>query len=226
MEIGATVSFRRYRDYKRDEFYVVFADTATGAGDYCAAQFLSHQRLDVPVVYHSSESATVMTPLLHQELEAIFDATGVKPVVAYERNNGGGFELERLSRLNRDGKYTIYTMKQLDAEGMEYDTEKLGWDTNAATRPKMLQELKEAIDGKLLTIYDEPTVTEMFSFIRNKGNSRWRAEAEKNAHDDLIMALAGAWQLYQSEKPPVNQSNLRVHTPSWVTKQKNNNNNW
>jgi hypothetical protein len=116
-------------------------------------------------------------------------------------------------------------MKQLDTEGNMTDSEKLGWDTNMATRPKMLQELKEAIDGKLLTIYDEPTVTEMFSFIRNKGNSRWRAEAEKNAHDDLIMSLAGAWQLYQSEKPPVNQSSLRVHTPGWVQKQKNTNNN-
>ena len=221
--------FRRYRDYARDEFYVVFADTATGAGDYCAAQFLSHQRLDIPVVYHSAESATVMTPILHQELEKIFDETGVKPVVAYERNNGGGFELERLSRLNRSGKYNIYTMKALDAEGDEYDTEKLGWDTNAATRPKMLQELKEAIDGKLIQIYDEPTVTEMFSFIRNKGNSRWRAEAEKNAHDDLIMSLAGAWQLYQSEKPPVHQSHLKIHTPGWVQKQRNtntNNNGW
>ena len=93
----------------------------------------------------------------------------------------------------------------------------------------MLQELKEAIDGKLITIYDEPTVTEMFSFIRNKGNSRWRAEAEKNAHDDLIMSLAGVWQLYQSEKPPVSQSSLRVHTPAWVQNQRNsntNNNGW
>lgn len=217
--------FRRYRDYARDEFYVVFADTATGAGDYCAAQFLSYQRLDIPVVYHSPESATMMTPLLHQELETIFDQTGVKPCVAYEIENGGGFELERLDRMNRNGKYTIYTRKQLDPDGKWIETDKLGWSTNSATRPKMLTELKEAIDGKLITIYDEPTVTEMFSFIRNKGNSRWRAEAEKNAHDDLIMSLAGAWQLYQSEKPPVSNGSLRIHTPGWVQQQKNTNNN-
>jgi hypothetical protein len=197
------MSFRRYRDYQDGEFYVVFADTSAGGGDWCAAQFLSKTKIDVPVVYHSPESATVMTPMLHNELETIFDKTGIAPVVAYERNNGGSFELERLSRLNRLQKYRIYTMKALDTEGRLVDTDKLGWDTNTATRPKMLQDGKEAIDGQLLRIYDKPTVTEMFSFVTRKTPGGWRVEAEQSAHDDLVMALLGGWQLYQTEQPIV-----------------------
>ena len=200
--------FRRYRDYQKGEFYVVFADTAVGAGDYCAAQFLCKTRTDVPVVYHSKESATVMTPQLAQELERINDATGVQPVVAYERNNGGAFEMDRLASLNRMGKFRIYTMKQIDTTGNMTDSGKLGWDTNSASRPKMLQDLKEAVEKKLIRIYDKPTINEMFSFIVVQTSNAWKAQAEKNAHDDLVMSLAGAWQLYQTENPPQSSSSF------------------
>lgn len=41
----------------------------------------------------------------------------------------------------------------------------------------------------------------MFSFVEVQTTTSWRAAAEKGAHDDLIMSLAGVWQLYQTEKP-------------------------
>jgi hypothetical protein len=70
----------------------------------------------------------------------------------------------------------------------------------------MLLMLKDCIDNQLIRIYDKPTITEMFSFIEVQTSTMWRAQAEKNAHDDLVMSLAGAWQLYQTEKP-VNKTN-------------------
>lgn len=195
--------FRRYRPYEKGEFFVVFADTAWGGLDYCATQFLSKTKLDVPVVYHSKTIASEMTPMIHHELERIFDETKVKPVVAFERNNGGVAEIERLATLNREGKYRIYVEKK--GVGTTEATEqsvRLGYTTNSATRPTMLSMLKEAIDGRLLRIYDRPTINEMFSFIISQTSSSWKAQAEQGAHDDLIMALAGAWQLYQTESPP------------------------
>jgi hypothetical protein len=185
--------FRRYRNPEKGEFLVVGVDTAVGGNDFCAAQFLSQEKLDVPIVYHSQISATMMTPLIHQELEKIFDLTAVQPVVAFERNNGGWSEIERLSVLNKSQKYRIY--EQLGVDGKPNG--KLGWDTNTATRPKMLQELQECINNKLIKLYDKPTITELYSFIVNKNG---KPEAEKNAHDDLVMSLALAWQLYQTEK--------------------------
>lgn len=197
------MNFRRYRTYQPGEFIVVGVDTSWGGTDYCAAQFLSKTNLDIPVVYHSKVLATEMTPLIHAELERIYDETKVKPVVAFERNNGGVAELERLATLNRSDKYTIYTEKTgigtLDATE---NTVKLGWTTSSASRPTMLSMLKEAIDNNLLRIYDKPTINEMFSFIISQTSSSWKAQAEQGAHDDLIMALAIAWQLYHSETPP------------------------
>jgi phage terminase large subunit len=198
------LGWRKYRNWEKGEFVVVGADTAAGGLDFCAAQFLSKTRLDVPLVYHSKVMATEMTPLLHTELENIYDQTGVKPVVAPETNNGGSFEIERLATLNRDGKYIIYRQKRNigSIESVE-NTVKLGYTTSSATRPTMLSMLKEAIDAQLIRIYDKPTINEMFSFIISQTSTSWKAQAEQGAHDDLIMALAIAWQLYQSEKPPV-----------------------
>jgi len=215
------MSFRRYRDYQPGEFILVGVDTAWGGTDYCVAQFLSKTNLDIPVVYHSKVLATEMTPLIHNELERIYDETRVKPVVAFERNNGGVAELERLATLNRNGKYNIYVEKhgQGTTEAVEEGV-RLGWSTTSASRPTMLSMLKEAIDRGLLRIYDKPTVNEMFAFIISQTSSSWKAQAEQGAHDDLIMALAIAWQLYQTETPPPDRRNrkrreikrLKLHT--------------
>lgn len=201
--------WRRYRAYEPGEFYVVFADTAAGGGDFCAAQFLCTSRIDIPTIYHKKTTATEMTPALHEELERIYDITGVQPVVAYERNNGGTFELDRLAALNKRGKYRIYRMKPpAGTKNKRADTPKLGWDTNSATRPAMLSDIKQAIDNGVPVIYDRPTINEMFSFVEVQTTMSWRAQAETGAHDDLIMSLAGVWQLYQTERPLKTNRNL------------------
>jgi phage terminase large subunit len=190
--------FKQFRPFQKGEFILAFADTAAGGGDNCAVQFLSYKWLDQVMVYHSKVTATWMTPLIHEELVRISKETGVPPIVSYETNNGGGFELDRLSRLNKYGDYRIATMKNLDPTGRLVDTGKLGYNTNTATRPKMLQELKDAVDSSLLHLYHRQTIDEMFSFIIS---STGKPEAEDGAHDDLVMSLAGAWQLYQTESP-------------------------
>lgn len=207
------MSFRRYRYFNPGEFVLCFADTAAGGLDYCAAQFLAYEKIDVPLVYHSKSIASEMTPRLHTELEKIYDITGIQPVVAFERNNGGVYELERLATLNRNNKYKIYVEKRnVGSTDSTSDTVRLGWTTNSATRPAMLSMLKEAIDNKLIRIYDKPTVNEMFSFIISQTSSSWKAQAEQGAHDDLIMSLAGVWQLRQTERPPEKVEHI-IHEP-------------
>lgn len=207
--------FRRYRQYRRGEFYVVGVDTSWGGTDYCAGQFLCKTSLDVPTVFHSKVLATEMTPLIHLELERIYDETKVKPVVAFERNNGGVAEIERLATLNRNNKYRIFTEKEgIATTDIVSDGKRLGWTTSSASRPIMLSMLKEAIDNKLITLYDKPTVNEMFSFIVSQTSSSWKAQAEQGAHDDLIMSLAIAWQLYQTESPPaIKKPRTRARPP-------------
>lgn len=139
-----------------------------------------------------------MTPYLHQALEWIERQTGIEPVIALERQMGGSSEMERLRVLNRDKKYRLYTARTFGNQSGEQTTERLGWDTNTATRPKMLGDWKQAYDAKLVTIYDEETIAQHSKFIVNKSG---KPEAAANAHDDAVMSIAGAWQLYQTEEP-------------------------
>ncbi len=201
--------FRQFRSFDQTEFVVVGCDTSAGLGDYSTAVFLSKTHLDVPLVYHSKSIATDMTNSILPVLERLHDITGVKPTIAYERNNGGLFEMDRLASLNRANKYEIFQMPGYGNQTND-QTNKLGWDTNTATRPKMLSDLKDAIDNRVLIIRDKFIINELFSFITVQTTSTRRAEAEKGAHDDLVMALAIAWQLYQmvEMKKPIDSSNV------------------
>lgn len=198
--MDSTTLFRQYRPIKRNEFFVVGVDTAAGGIDNCVAQFLSKTNIDVPLIYSENTTATDATPKIKAALDKIHDITGIRPVVAFERNNGGVFEQERLMRMNKQDKFRNYEM-------FEYGTNKgripfkIGWETNSATRPKMTADLKEAIDNRLLRIYDKQTIQELFSFVIIKMKTRWKATAEAGKHDDHLMSLAIAWQLYQTESP-------------------------
>ena len=193
----------KYRKLECGEFIVVGVDTAAGGGDYVAGQFISKTKIDVPYVYHSKITVTDLTNKLPAILEEIYDTTGVRPVVAYERQNGGSFEMDRLGTLNYAGKYRLFKMPNYGR--IENPDAKLwGWDTNTATRPKMLSDLKEAIDKHVIRIYDKGTIEEMYSFIVNKTATSWKAQAESGSHDDKVMALAIAWQLFQEEQPQDN----------------------
>jgi glycerophosphoryl diester phosphodiesterase len=196
--------FSQYRTLQKGEFIIVFVDTAGEGSDWNSAQFLSKDRLDIPIVLHHEGSIIDVTPKLKDALEWIFKETGVKPVVCYETNNGGGYELERLNRLNLLQHYIVYKQYALNPKTKQLEkTDKLGWNTNSATRPVMLQGVEDLVNNRLVTIYHPVTVTQMFSFVKHKTPAGWKAEAETGAHDDEIMSLAGVWQLYQTEVPIV-----------------------
>lgn len=198
--------FRLYREIDRGEFFVVAVDCAQGGIDANFGQFLSKTKIDVPLVFEKKCVAAEMTPIIHEALEWLYSTTGVEPVVAFERQMGGVSALSNLQILNRNGHYRIFQRRKLGTIEGEQLTDTIGWDTNAQTRPQMLGDLKQAVDNKLIRLYDKTTIDELGKFIINK---RGRAEAAANCHDDAVMSLAIVWQLYQSEQAP-SSSHLRV----------------
>lgn len=191
--------FRLYREIEKGEFFVVAVDCAQGGIDANFGQFLSKSRVDVPLVFERNCVAAEMTPLIHEALEWIYARTGVEPVVAFERQMGGVSAMSQLQTLNRNGHYRLYQRRKLGTVDGEVLTDVIGWDTNPQTRPQMLGDLKQAIDNKLIHLYDKTTINELGKFIINK---KGRAEAAANCHDDSVMSLAIAWQMYQTENPP------------------------
>lgn len=193
--------FRQYRSIDEGEQFVVGADTSAGLNDYCAAQFVSKTKIDVPLVYHEKVTGSIMVPYLHNVLEKIYETTNIKPTIAIERNFGGHELMDRLGTLNREGKYILYLMETTGTTS-DGPTNKYGWDTNTATRPMMLEALKNAIDGKALKLYDKLTIEELYSFVKVRTTTMVKAQAEVGAFDDLVMSLAIAWQLYQQVPSP------------------------
>jgi hypothetical protein len=200
------MSFRIYRDIQEGEFLVAGYDLAMGGEDNSACVFLSKTSNDVPIIYHANEIATTSTNAILPVLKQIYEKTKVKPVIAPERNAGGVFEIDRMLNSPYAPYFTMYQTKSGQAQMDSPQPNKYGYSTDSSTRPKMLEELKNAIDQRLITIYDEFLINEMFSFIVNKTLSGWKAQAEENSHDDLVMALAIAYQLYQTEHKPMSQS--------------------
>lgn len=194
--------FTLHRMLRQGEFIVFFVDTAGEGSDYNAGHGLSKTNLDIPITLHYKGSIVDVTPKLKELLIYIKKATGVKPVVAYETNNGGGYELDRLDRLNKEQDYIIYYQYKLNSEGKLERTDKKGWNTNSSTRPELISGLTELVDNHLVVIYSSRTVNEMPTFVKRQKPGGWRAEAEEGANDDLMMSLGGAWQLYQTENPP------------------------
>lgn len=186
-----------YRKPQRGEFFCVGGDCSQGGADSNWVQFISKDQLDVPLVLQMPGVAADMTPVLHQALEWLYDKTGVQPVIALERNMGGSSEMERLRKLNRLNKYRIYIYRNIGKVEGDTSTEKLGWNTDSASRPRMVGDLKSAIDLMNLRIYDKETIDQLGTFIVNKRTGK--PEAAPNAHDDAVMSLAVAWQLYQTE---------------------------
>ena len=187
--------FRIYRKIVQGECFLVGGDCSQGGADSNVCSFLSKTKLDIPIVYKKRGVAADMTVAIHPVLEYLFDITGVPPIVAFERNNGGGSEMERLRIMNRNNKYRIYLMKKFGKSTGEEETLDMGYSTNTATRPVLVGDWKQAIDGKLVTIYDQDVVDQHMAFIVN---NLGKPEAAKNRHDDGVISPAICWQLYQT----------------------------
>ena len=188
--------FRLYRKIEKGEFFVVFGDCAQGGEDSNFVQFMSKTKMDIPLVLQMPGVAAEMTPRLRQALEWIYSVTGIKPVVALERQAGGASEMHNLNMSNTQGRYRIYHAKKED----DKEKETIGWDTNSVTRPNMLGEWLIAFNARLIRVYDEETISQHQTFIvNNKG----RPEADTNTHDDAVMSCAGAYQLFQTEEPEI-----------------------
>lgn len=205
---------RLYRPLVEGEFIVAGGDCAQGGIDDNWVQFISKDQVDVPLVLQMPGVAATMTPVLHQTLEWIYDQTKVRPVIALERNMGGASEMERLFKMNRLNKYVIYIMRTMGKSKSGVSTGLFGYNTDSATRPRIVGDLKEAIDAKALTIYDSVTNDQLQTFIVNNNG---KPEADANTHDDAVMSLGIAYQLYQTETKPVDEYDDGADTSGNIT---------
>lgn len=182
--------YKLFRQPEDDEVCIIGADPADGGSDYCAAIAKSKKHSDSFLVFHHHMESSQFGYELHKMAKFIQKATGHYPLIGVERNTGAA-TISTLQLLNYSA---LFRMPKLGVAYMdEEENGRIGWITNGYTRPKMLDDLSLSLRQKTNVIYDEATVRELMSFIRNSRTGR--PEGASGANDDLVMAEAIAWQI-------------------------------
>lgn len=129
-------------------------------------------------------------------------------VVAIE-NEKFGFAANEKLRTIYGNVYTQRTYNEIENR----EVTKIGWTTNAVTRPMMLGQLQEEIRENSTSLKDPKLIRECLTFIVNAESKK--AEAESGMHDDLVMSRAIAGQI-RREQPfkvtPERPTGREVHS--------------
>lgn len=184
-----------YRQPQPQEFFVIGADPAEG-GDNSAYVVLSKKTAEVVIVGQSKEESSQLGHELNHVARWLEKKTGIFPSLAVEKNVGSAtiYVLKTLNYPN------LFMMPGSFTSSDPTQSQDYGWVTSSATRPKMLDDLALAIRQQAIKIPSKQIIDELFSFIRNAKTGK--PEADRGSHDDLVMALAIAWQLYQIAPNP------------------------
>lgn len=205
---------RWYRDLIGREQLVLAADPAEG-GDSCALVLLSKERGDVVAEAAFKAESTILGNLCNDLGRFVFEKTGFYPTIAIEKNTGTA----ALYVLRESNYPRLYQMPSNLVSVEDKRASNYGWSTNAQSRPKMLDDLALAIREETIHIPSKPIIDQLFSFIRHPKTGR--PEAASGSHDDLVMSLAIAWQLYQlvpmqyQINPYVQQANAQMLRKKW-----------
>lgn len=176
---------------KPGERYAIGADVAEGLahGDYSAAQVLDTDMRQV-AQWHGHVDPDEFGHQLYLLGRYFNDA-----LIGCEVNNHG---LTTLTTLRNRGYRRLYRRQTWDKLERRH-TESIGWQTNAKTRPLMLDLLAACLRDGLLTAYAEQFFSEALTFVRKQNG---RTEAQTGATDDLVIAMAIALQMHQVLPPP------------------------
>ena len=178
--------------------YVVGADIAQGLehGDYSSAHVIDANTGEVVAHWWGHGDPDAFGDYVLNHLGRYYNYALMGP----ESNNHG---LTTITALKRAGYHNIFRQRHLGQRNPS-KTETLGWNTNRATKPLAIDELNKAIRDGDITIWDQPTVAEMRTYVR-EGDGKMHG----SPHDDRVMSLAIAVQMrkfvwmpeYQDARP-------------------------
>lgn len=171
--------------------YVISADAGEGLvhGDYSTIQVLKAPK-DTPKVTQVAEWKGLIDPTMLAGKIAALGKWYNNGMAVPECKHPGLTTLAELKHIY----WNIYQWEYIDRlRGGR--TMKLGWETNAATKPIACGYLSTCITAGILEINSEDLLDEMLTFVRNTNNS---GEADYNCHDDLVIAfMIGVFTLGQ-----------------------------
>jgi hypothetical protein len=179
--------------------YVIGVDSSSGvSADYSAIQVVDVEEHEQVAEWQGKvdpdqlATAAFITACVYNGAQIVPEITG-----------GWGFAVtKRLQQLIADyrpaprvPRPTLYMRPMTDRLSQKF-TDLLGWDTTTKTRAVALAALEEGLRDGSLTVHGQRTLSEMAAFAlpaRRADGEYGAPRAQKDEHDDLVMALAIAY---------------------------------
>ena len=96
-----------------------------------------------------------------------------------------------------DGDYSVAQVLDSDCRFTDSITKKLGWATTSKTKPMAIDKLAEFVRDFHIGIKDSITIQELLTYIIEENGS---TNAQQGCHDDCVMSLAIALQIWLEGK--------------------------
>lgn len=189
-----------FKEYNRNHVYGLGADVSEGIGGDSSAIVIWDFSTAKPEIVAVFCSDRISPDDLAYEIANGGRLYG-ECIVAPERNNHGHATIAILKKIYPTGK--IYRMKREDQENPQ-ETDRLGWETNLSTKPRMFHDLRTGVNMEAVNIYDETIKSEMTSYQRDSLNER-RANPDQTQHWDKLTAAAIGYQIRNIPQMPVSQ---------------------
>lgn len=120
-------------------------------------------------------------------------------LVAPEVNSQGYATVAQLKKIYPLSKIYLPLREEKVSEKL---ADEYGWDTNSATKPEMIYQLKQAVEDGKLAIFDEDVLNEL-KYYGQKDLTTMKLVEGMTRHFDLVMALAIAWAMRNHAKLPI-----------------------
>lgn len=174
-----------YKMPEKNKTYSIGADVAEGliTGDYSVAVVLDEE-CNVVGLWRGH----VDPDIFGRELVSLGYFYN-EAYIGCESNNHGSTTIR--SMLNED-YYNLYYSKLYDRINDEM-TKKVGWLTNQKTKPIAIDKLAEFIREFLIAIPSIEIIKELYTYVIDE---KGRTNAQAGCHDDCVMALAIALQIF------------------------------
>lgn len=182
-----------YHPLDPKETYWIGADVGMGIrkGDPSVAQVLDGKMRQVAVwrgLVQPDHFAVILNTLGYHYNTAM---------IAVERNNHG---LLTCVRLGRDKAYPNTWTDVTEGALEDRDSINIGFYTTERTKPLIIDKLRANMRLKTIEVNDKTTLDEMLKFVVTESG---KMEAEGDAHDDTVMALAIANHIHEGQWKPV-----------------------
>jgi hypothetical protein len=179
-------------DYSTE--YIVVADVARGdGGDYSAAQVFNIKELEQVAEYKGKLSTTDYGNFLIELATKYNDA-----LLVVENNNIGWATIQTI--IDRGYKNLFYQSKDMQVVDTEHNVTNRyrtqdkqmvpGFATTIKTRPLVVAKMEEYTREKLVKIYSNRLIDELFVFIYKTGVINAKAEAMEGYNDDVVMSYS------------------------------------